>query len=409
MVDKTSTRLKVVWLCHFSNQQIQEYLKPWKQIPDFAPWITNLISVFENKSEIDLHIVAPYTHITRNKSFILNGIHYHFFNSGIPCIGKNYPRWFPWSFWTRYKRNHQSIVKIISGIKPDLIHLHGAENAYFTGAILRLYKTYPVFTTLQGFLCSCDIGNDKVLQYRVKIELEIYQKLKHFGVRTQSMSDYMHSLNPRAKLHWHQYNLPDIPCRCNNPLYDIVFFARISKHKGIEDLLQAVSLVKKQKPDVSALICGTASREYQAELEQMVAGLDIKQNVIWAGYVKTQSELFEKASRAKLSVLPTHKDMIPGTIIESMLMEIPVITYNAGSIPEINSTGEYVLMHEIGDIKGLAASILDLLNNEEKRVSLAKKARTRALELWSNESVYSDIMNAYKSVVNDFYKAKEEK
>ena len=41
-------KLKVVWLCYFSNHYVQEILKPKKPGGEFALWITSMISLFEN-------------------------------------------------------------------------------------------------------------------------------------------------------------------------------------------------------------------------------------------------------------------------------------------------------------------------------------------------------------------------
>ncbi len=61
-------KIKVVWLCHFASTEIKEYFKT-PEVKEMAPWIFNLIALFQESNEIDLHVVAP--NIFTNKTQIL--------------------------------------------------------------------------------------------------------------------------------------------------------------------------------------------------------------------------------------------------------------------------------------------------------------------------------------------------
>ena len=132
-----SKKIKVVWICHFSNDHIQEILQPRRRIDEFAPWISNFIKVLQNKEDIDLHIISPHRWISRYKTFHENGITYHFFNPGIPFYGKNWPFFFPFDRITNYFFNKRNIAKIVNRIEPEIIHLIGAENSYYSSSIFQ--------------------------------------------------------------------------------------------------------------------------------------------------------------------------------------------------------------------------------------------------------------------------------
>ena len=64
-------QLRVALICHFSNPEVREKLplseckienyirkifkKQYKQLFDYAPWITNLILEFEKRNDIEIH------------------------------------------------------------------------------------------------------------------------------------------------------------------------------------------------------------------------------------------------------------------------------------------------------------------------------------------------------------------
>ena len=73
-------KLKVVWICHFSNEFVRSELGVKKNVRDFASWITLGIAEAKKRDDIDLHIVSPHRWISGISEFTQQNIHYHFFN-----------------------------------------------------------------------------------------------------------------------------------------------------------------------------------------------------------------------------------------------------------------------------------------------------------------------------------------
>ena len=198
----------------------------------------------------------------------------------------------------------------------------------------------------------------------------------------------------------------NLPLKCPEPLdimkkFDLVFFARICKDKGIEDLLQAVAIMKKTKPGISLCVIGGGKTETFKELADE---LGLSDNVHWTGFLPTQDDVHLLASQAKISVLPTYHDIISGTIIESLFLKLPVVAYNVGSIHEVNKHEEIISLVKKLDVEGLAKSMLDLLNNEKLLEERAEKGYKRAMEMFNtgNEVIKNDLFNAYNKVIEDF-------
>ena len=183
--------------------------------------------------------------------------------------------------------------------------------------------------------------------------------------------------------------------------FDLVFFARMSKDKGIEDLLRAVSIIKKHKPDISLCAIGGGKPDY---FKNLASDLGIEKNVFWAGFLQIQEEVHKLASIARISVLPTYHDIIPGTIIESMFIKLPVVAYNVGSIHEVNKHRMIISLVTKGDIEALANAILGLLKDENLQKRRANLGYQRAIEMFttSNDEIRENLFEAYRAVINDF-------
>lgn len=399
-------KIKVVWICHFSNNSIQKKLKVRKKISEFAPWISLGIEEVRKRNDIELHIISPHRWISGKKEFIIDNIYYHFFNSGIPFYGRHWTSFFRFDLITNYYFNKLSVRKFVNSIKPDIIHLHGLENAYYSSTILQFLNRIPVIATIQGFI-SLQNTNDnfsKENAYRIKIEKEILRSIKNVGVRTEAMKHEVLKYNKEAIFFWHEYflNTPTIknPISENEKKYDLIFFARVTKDKGVEDLIIATGILIENFPQIKVAIIGGANIDYLNTLKQLVAKNKCVKNIDFLGFLPKQEDVYEVLMKSKVCVLPTYNDIIPGTIIESMFRRVPVVSYKTGGIPNINLSEENILLSDQGDINGLVSNITKLLDNKEYRLNLGAIAFEYANERWNNKKAMEDVYIAYKTILD---------
>lgn len=395
-----SRKLRVAWICHFSNQEVQDILKPTCSVSEFAPWIALLIALCETRSDLELHIVSPYFGIRADRHFVMRGVHYHFFCATLPFRSmrfRGYGRLIAWFNRVSDCRFFKAkIGQMVKKINPDIVHLHGAENPYYSSSVMQFKDVYPVLITVQGFISHSSDPRSET-KFRSNYELRILKAFNHVGYRTKTMGKHIHAINPQAILHWHLYPASVAEAKPAEKRFDVVFFARICKDKGIEDLLRAVAIIRTKKP---SLRVGVIGGNCPSKLRKQYAFLG--NTVEWVGFIPTQEGLHQLASSARISVLPTYHDIIPGTIIESMYLKLPVVAYDVGSIHEINDHEEIITLVKKGDIEGLANAIVSLLDDETGRKEKADKGYKRAFEMFDSSDIYNDLMRAYRKVIASF-------
>ncbi len=406
--------MKVVWLCHFSNKNIQAKLKlnPRIKCHDFAPWITDTIKQFQNCDDVDLHIVSPHKGMRELiQEFLIDGIHYHFFKCDIPFVHQKY-----WKlkgiYLNRFVRDkflpNKMMVRIIMNkIQPDVIHLQGAENPYYSSAILQFNGVYPVVVNLQRMNLDFSFGSTAKALNREHTEKLILSSFRHFGVRTKKMRDDFLTYNNQAITHWMNFAFQDVKPISVPKEYDIVFFGRVCKEKGIEDLLHALSIVRKEVTDVKLCVIGNVMMDYRSYLDQLIKTLDIEGCVTWKGHLPTLKDVHIETSKARICVLPTHYDIIPGTIIESMQLAIPVVSYRTGSIPELNADRENILLCDKGDISGLANNVVKLLSDDSLYRTMANRGLECVDEWFAGESILRQHLECYRASIDDFYELRK--
>lgn len=402
-MESGANKIKIVWICGFTNSLVQSKMSLLKSSDDTAPWISNLLKLFENCGSIELHVISPHFFMNKRKeSFVIHGITYHFFRIGTPFFLGRWPSWLPLDFFINHYFLRKAIEKEVNAISPDLIHLHGMENSYHSFTIKNLMNQYKIFVTPQGFLHLVPNKRNYIIDKRVANELILTKNLKYFSYRNSYIKEVISKLNPEATFFYHDYIVkPEYDIGNYNlpKLYDLCFFGRVSQEKGIFDFLEVVSILKKSQPNLRALIIGGVEKNFLAELQLRCKVLEINDNIKLQGFIDKRSDLHELVAQCKISLLPSHVDMIPGTIIESMQLKTAVVSYDIGGISDLKKIDNIISLSTLGDVNNLAIDCLQLLTDGifyDRRVECAYEY---AIHRWGGEGIYLDIINAYNEII----------
>lgn len=399
MASGTNKKIKVALICHFSNNSIQKKIKTRKKVNEFSPWISQTIEGIKKYDEIELHIISPHDYLVSDNYFFVDNIYYYFFSIGIPFIHRHWPGFFRYDFWTKYSSNRKKIKKIIKKINPDIIHLYGAENSYYSSSILDLLD-YKHIVTIQGFVYKeVTIDDNKVKKYRAKIEKDILSRVNNFGVECSYMIKEIEKINPKANFYWHRIpvNLPVMPG--SNKTFDIVFFGRVTKQKGIEDFITAIGLIAVKYPKITVKIIGPIDTYYKNYLSELAISNGCIKNIEFLGFIPTQKELHHIVSAAKIYLFPTYNDTIPGTVVEAMHLNVVVISYNIGGLSTLNESEKTIELLEPGDIEGLVKQTFLLLENEDLRVELQRRAFNYVQQNYNSNRPIKELINIYKELI----------
>jgi len=403
-------KIKVAWVCHFSNNEIRKQLplaKKGVQVSDFAPWITNLLDEFKRFGEIELHIISPHRGLNVfTHSFDMDGIHYHFFQADAPFLNRHWPHLFRLDAWTGFAFNRFLVRRFLSKIQPDLINLIGAENAYYSSTVLGI-RNIPLLISIQGIYSNEErFKAEKKDIVRCNIERKVHSENKYFGISAPFMPDLIRRDVPDPILFWNRFPIKIVKLNSVQYIekeYDFVFFARMVPLKGTEDALEALALVKQIKPDVTLRMMGYANESCLNALKEIIKRLGIEKNVKIGGFFPLHEDLLREATKAKYYILPTKLDTIPGTILEAIYLDLPVISYNTGDIPLLNKGDMRVLLCDQGDITSLARNMISLLDEPALGDDLSRKAKMFVENWFDNKTIAHNFIDQYKAVLSHYY------
>ena len=155
---------------------------------------------------------------------------------------------------------------------------------------------------------------------------------------------------------------------------ELICVGRMEAVKGHDLLIKALSYVKDAIPHIKVKFVG--SGDLEEPLKKMASDLNLDSNIEFLGNIPHDQVLWEIAD-SKILVLPSRFEGLPYVIIEALSVGTPVIAANVGGIPEIFEDGNEGILVPAEDINSLAASISQLLTNQDCLTSMSKLARKR--------------------------------
>ena len=412
-------KIKVVWVCHLSNEEIRErlhfktfFLKK-KSFNDFAKWNTNAINEFKNYNDVELHIISPHISLTLDlDEFVMDGIHYHFFRSEDDhFIFKLKRKIFKGEYLTpEYEYNTNVIIQLIKTIKPNLIHVIGAENPYYSKSALSMPKDIPLIVALQTLMISPDFYKNypiskELYEYRSSIERKVLSRADYISCRGQRFVEILNKeIIPTPKI-------LDLPLAVGENIeiaeykkeFDFVYFAK-DIEKAIDWTIETFALVQKKYPELTLNVIGGYSNFTKEQLDKRLKELNIINNVIFSGTLPTHDDVINQVRKSRFAILPLKVDLISGTIREAMANGLPVITTITPATPKLNEIRESVLLSPKGDFKAMAENIFRLLSDIELAKDIRMNAYETLKEKYDNKSIIKCWHDTYFELLNNVTK-----
>ena len=135
-------------------------------------------------------------------------------------------------------------------------------------------------------------------------------------------------------------------------------------------------------------------------MERLCRELGLYEHVRFLG---KQDAIEEILAVADLFVIPSANESFGLAALEAMACELPVISSNAGGLPEVNIHGVTGFLSDVGDVESMGAHALMLLENEEMLKEFSNNALAQARKfdisiiLPQYEAYYEEILNRFKN------------
>ncbi len=279
------------------------------------------------------------------------------------------------------------LVDVVRFEKLDILHVHyaipHASAAFMAKQILATYGIHiPVVTTLHGTDITL-VGKD--LTYKPVVTFSINQSdgvtavshdlkedtYKHFDIKNEirvipNFVD-MNRFKLKAKDHFKKAIAP------NNERI-VVHTSNFRKVKRTKDVIAIFEKILKKVPAKLLMVGDGPERSI---CEQLCRDLHVCDHVRFLG---KQDAVEEILSVADLFIMPSESESFGLAALEAMACKVPVITSNAGGLPELNVDGVTGYLDAVGDVNAMAHHAIAILEDDDRLSSFKENAYNRAKE-----------------------------
>jgi glycosyltransferase involved in cell wall biosynthesis len=172
----------------------------------------------------------------------------------------------------------------------------------------------------------------------------------------------------------------------------------IKRQKGHEEYLRAAAIIAREKSNVHFVIAGgdsTRTGEHRAHLERLVAELNLTGRVHLTGWLDDIAPLL---SALDVYVSASHTESFGLAIVEAMAAGRAVVATATEGAREIIDDEEKGIIVAVGDHQAMAASVLNLLEDDNSRARIGKLAQAHARERFSLDRMVDATEQVYFEV-----------
>jgi glycosyltransferase involved in cell wall biosynthesis len=163
--------------------------------------------------------------------------------------------------------------------------------------------------------------------------------------------------------------------------------------KGQEWLIRALAEVKKEFSETKLLLAGDGP--CRATLKSLARELDLKDEVIFAGFVKDVETVY---AALDVFLLPSFFEALNNSLLAAMAYEIPSIAFNRGALGEIIEDGKSGLLVSGPSVEEISRAADQFLSQRDFAQQLGRAGRTRVEQNFSANKMVEGMIRVFQEV-----------
>lgn len=304
-------------------------------------------------------------------------------------------------------QRYSGIERKLMHVNPQIIHAHFGPGGVL-GLPLKESLEVPLITTFHGlditanddFFRKGSITSRVYLRYRSRLASDgdmfiavsqfIKQQLIEKGFPEEKI--LQHYIGIDVEMFKSAHDTKRIP--------SILFVGRLVKKKGLIDLLRAMKIVESVIPHAKLIVVGAGPDlsygQFYARENNLTAS--------FLGY-QPQSVIKELMQKSQVYCGPSHtadngdSEGLGMVFLEAQAMGLPVVSYRHGGVPEAVIHNETGLLVKENDVQGLAASICQLMTDENLRMQYSRNARVHVEKNFCVSKQTASLEGIYKALL----------
>lgn len=293
------------------------------------------------------------------------------------------------------------MVEVTENYRLDVLHVHYAmpfaTSAYLAKQIM-LPESLGVVTTLHGTditVVGAEPSLFRVTQFSIQSSdrvTAVSRFLKEraeetFGI-TKPIEVIYNFVDPHVFAPRRESRI-----RVGGPGTKVLMHA--SNFRAVKNIPVVIQVFAEVRKKMQAKLVMVGDGPEKAGAEQLARELGVQRDVLFLG---NQDLMEEMLSLADVFLLPSSSESFGLVALEAMCAEVPVVTSNAGGLPEVVEHGFTGFLHDPQHVAGHTASVLKLLQNDTLRRTMGRRGRRVAIERFGADEQVERYVQVYESL-----------
>jgi glycosyltransferase involved in cell wall biosynthesis len=297
--------------------------------------------------------------------------------------------------------SYKRLLNIIKKIHPDIIITY----LFHADVIGRLFIQKRTNLKVIPFLRTT--YNHKKYWIPRLFEKLTYKQVPHYLANSESVKEFI------TKIGADKNNVTVIPNGIDTGFYDkiprdeklrksfgikkedlnIICVANLHINKGHKYLFEAFENIYKENKNINLLIVGDGDEK--ENLLKQIENYQSKNNILFLGKRNDVPRLLKISD---IFVLPTLFEGMSNAIMEAMASGLPIITTNIPENKELIENKKTGFLIPVKNSEKIADKIIYLLENQNKRENIGKKAKNQIAENFETKKVIKKLTTFYNSI-----------
>jgi L-malate glycosyltransferase len=300
--------------------------------------------------------------------------------------------------------NYKYLKNIVLRIKPDLIHLHTSDSltVFTISDILFGLKTKAVFS-------KKGMGNSSSFLSKIKYNYKGINSI--ICVSKSVQNDLGAILSAKSKVKTTvihdcvslaiQKDSPTISIREKYAISsEIKIVGNIGNHAKAKDLTTFINTVdiiinEMNRKDILFVQIGEFSK-LTPDLMELVKSKKLEKNILFLGKLEKASSV---VNQMDLFLMTSEREGGPTSVLEAMLIGVPVVSTQVGVIQEVIIPGESGFYAPVKDAMQLATKVIELLDDKMLQEKCSKNAKNLIENEFNSEIIAQKTFALYKQIM----------
>jgi glycosyltransferase involved in cell wall biosynthesis len=179
----------------------------------------------------------------------------------------------------------------------------------------------------------------------------------------------------------------------------LVWVGRVIEQKGLRYLVAAMPSVLARFPNAKLLLIGTGTEV--KKLKQQAARLGIGNRVVFYGQENNRKKLNDLLRGSDVYIMPSVWETFGIAALEAMASQLPIVSTNAGGLPELIQNNHNGIIVPMRSSKKLAKALNTILANPNQLKKMGLNNRRDAVKKFNWNKIAKETIAVYRKALKN--------